>query len=93
MGRLPTWADLAGGVRGEPKQAGVAPESSRAVGGTPDIAREALSPLLGNLWSHHLRKNSGSSHCGSATNIHEDASSIPVLTQWVKDLVLLWAVV
>ena len=52
---------------------------------------------------HHGREEpsrengAGSSHCGSVErnlkSIHEDVGSIPGLTQWVWDLVLLWAVV
>ena len=41
-----------------------------------------------------LRIQPGSSHCGAAemnpTTIQEDEGSIPGLTQWVGDLVLLW---
>ena len=29
-------------------------------------------------------------HVMNPTGIHKNAGSIPVLTQWVKDLVLLW---
>ena len=40
-----------------------------------------------------LKNLRGISHCGAAeinpNRIHEDAGLIPVLDQWVKDLVLL----
>ena len=45
----------------------------------------------------HKTLHQGSSHCGAVetnmTSIREDSGSIPGLTQWVKDLVLPWAVV
>ena len=46
---------------------------------------------------HFSKEYIGSSRSGSVvmnlTSIHEDVGWVPGLAQWVKDLVLLWAVV
>ena len=54
------------------------------------VIQEELWPIL------NLVKKPRNSHHGSGemnlTSIHEDASLIPGLVQWFKDLALLWAV-
>ena len=57
------------------------------------LEAQLLFPYL----STHYKAVNRSSHYGTAemnpTSVHEDAGLIPGLTQWVKDLALLWAVV
>ena len=52
---------------------------------------------LDNMWGKALKNQSGSSRHGKVemnpTRNNEVVGSIPGLPQWVKDLVLLWAVV
>ena len=47
--------------------------------------------------SFHIKNQLWSSHCDSAVtnliNIHEDMGLIPGLAQWIKEVMLLWAVV
>ena len=50
--------------------------------------------LPANTWKLEFKRDQSSSHDSAVTNatsIHEDVGSIPGLAQWVKDLVLLWA--
>ena len=72
--------------------------------GLNSITNKRVCNHIGRFLTCHTRnqlfvwkkvsKDYRSSHCGSAvmnlTSIHETANLIPGLTQWVKDLALLW---
>ena len=53
------WQPVASGVSGGSQWSGLAPKSSWTVGENTDTAGEASRPLLGELWHHRLRTNSG----------------------------------